>query len=129
MFIVTALLYPCALAVLCVGAGLLVDRLGGRFLPGCLLASVGASALIALSQLSTYLAPLAPATPYAMLALALAGLLLSRRRLGELARGIRARPMAAAMPVLVYALALAPSCWPGARPSPRSWPSPTRPCT
>ncbi len=108
MFIVTALLYPCALAVLCVGAGLLVDRLGGRFLPGCLLASVGASALIALSQLSTYLAPLAPATPYAMLALALAGLLLSRRRLGELARGIRARPMAAAMPVLVYALALAP---------------------
>ena len=36
-------------------------------------AGVGAAALIALSQLSTYVSPLAPATPYLMAAAALAG--------------------------------------------------------
>ncbi len=79
MFVATALLYPCALVALCVGAGLAVDRLSGAFLPGCLLVSVGAAALIALSQLSTYIYPLAPATPYLMLALALAGVALGVR--------------------------------------------------
>lgn len=47
MFILAALVYPVVLAVLCVGAGLLVDRAGGRFLPGALLPAVGAAALIA----------------------------------------------------------------------------------
>ena len=54
MFVATALLYPCVLAALCAGAGLLVDRLSGGFLAPALLLSVGAAALIALSQLSTY---------------------------------------------------------------------------
>ena len=47
--------YPLVLALLCVGAGLLVDRCSGGFLPAALLPSVGAAALIALSQLSTYI--------------------------------------------------------------------------
>ena len=67
------LVYPLALALLCVGAGLLVDRCSGRFLPAALLPCVGAAALVALSQLSTYVAPLAQATPYLLLGAALAG--------------------------------------------------------
>ena len=73
MFILTALVHPGVLAVLCTGAGLLVDRSSGGFLPGLLLPTVGAAALIAVSQLMTYVSPAAPATPYVMAAIALAG--------------------------------------------------------
>ena len=59
-----------SLAGLCVGAGLLADRFSGRFLPTALLPAVGAAALIAISQLSTYFSPVAPATPYLMAAVA-----------------------------------------------------------
>ena len=37
MFLTTALVYPLELALLCLGAGLLVDRLSGAFLPLALL--------------------------------------------------------------------------------------------
>ena len=57
MFVLTALVYPGVLAVLCVGAGLLVDRVSGGFLPGLLLPAVGAAALIALSQLAPTSSP------------------------------------------------------------------------
>ncbi len=73
MLVLTALVYPCVLALLCVGAGLLVNRVAGGWLPGMLLAAVGAAALVAVSQLSTYIAPLAPATPYALGIVALTG--------------------------------------------------------
>ncbi len=108
MFVATALLYPCALAALCAGAGLAVDHLSGRWLPAPLLLSVGAAALIALSQLSTYAYPLAPATPYLMAALALAGLALGRDRARDLMRGCVTRPWPLAVSLLAYALALAP---------------------
>ncbi|MGH2865097.1 MAG: hypothetical protein ACRDJX_07585, partial [Solirubrobacteraceae bacterium] len=108
MFIATALLYPCVLAALCAGAGLLVDRLSGCFLPPALLLTVGAAALIALSQLSTYAYFLAPATPYLMLALALTGLILGRGRAITLLARMRRSAWLAAVSVLAYALALAP---------------------
>lgn len=108
MFIATALLYPCVLAALCAGAGLAVDRCSGGVLPGALLLTVGAAALIALSQLSTYAYPLAPATPYLMAALALAGFVVGWGRARSLASRLRARPWPAAVSVLAYALALAP---------------------
>ena len=78
MLVLTTLVYPCVLALLCVGAGLLVDRAPRGWLPGMLLAAVGAAALIAVSQLSTYIAPLAPVTPYALAIVALAGWALGR---------------------------------------------------
>ncbi|HEX7610047.1 MAG TPA: hypothetical protein VF380_05175, partial [Solirubrobacteraceae bacterium] len=78
MFAATVLLYPCVLALLCIGAGLLVDHACGRFLPAALLPAVGAAALIGLSQLTTFVAAPAPATPYALAALAVAGLWLAR---------------------------------------------------
>jgi hypothetical protein len=116
VFVATVLLYPCALAALCAGAGLLADRCGGLWLPPPLLPAVGAAALIALSQLSTYIYFLAPATPYLMLALALAGFALSWARARHIARRLRACPWPALVSTLAYALALAPVLA-GGRPS------------
>jgi len=116
MFVATVLLYPCALAALCTGAGLMVDRCSGSWLPAPLLLTVGAAALIALSQLSTYIHFLAPATPYLMLAVALAGFALADGRVRSIARRLRERPWLALVPMLAYALALAPVLL-GGRPS------------
>ena len=102
------LVYPLALALLCAGAGLLVDRCSGRWLPAALLPSVGAAALIALSQLSTYAYPLAPATPYALLAAALAGFAFGRDRVVALAALVRARVLLLCVPLVAYLLAIAP---------------------
>jgi hypothetical protein len=108
MFPASTLLYPCVLALLCLGTGLLVDRAGGRVLPPALLLLAGVAGLIALSQLSTLIVPLAPATPYLMLAVAVAGFATcaaDARRLAALAVGRPLLPLASA---LVYVLALAP---------------------
>jgi hypothetical protein len=108
MFVLTTLVYPVVLALLCVGAGLLVDRCSGGWLPGLLLPSVGVAALIALSQLTTYLPHLAPATPYLMVAVAAAGFACAWPRVSTLARHWRGWRWQTAAPVLAYVLALAP---------------------
>jgi hypothetical protein len=108
MFALTTLVYPVVLALLCVGAGLLVDRCSGRWLPGLLLPAVGAAALIGLSQLTTYVPHLAPATPYLMVAIAIAGFALAWPRVLTLARRWRAWRWQPVAPVLAYVLALAP---------------------
>jgi hypothetical protein len=113
MFILTALVYPVVLAVLCVGAGLLVDRAAGRFLPGALLPAVGAAALIAASQLTTYAWPVAAATPYVMVLLAVAGFVFARSRVRMLAQGWRTWAWQLVAPVLAYVLALAPVLFAG----------------
>ncbi len=102
------LVYPLALALLCLGAGLLIDRCSGRFLPAALLPSVGAAALIALSQLSTLAGAIAPATPYLIAAFALAGLLLGGARLRALRERLPAQWPAFALAPLAYLLAIAP---------------------
>ncbi len=106
LFALTVFAYPLVLALLCLGAGLAVDRCSGRFLPAALLPSVGAAALIALSQLSTWIVALAPATPYLMLALALLGFAPALRR--ELLARLRTRLAMLLVPLLAYLLALAP---------------------
>jgi hypothetical protein len=108
MFLATALLYPCVLAVLCTGAGLLADRLSGGWLPAQLLVVLGAATLIAVSQLSTYFSSLAPATPYLILAVALAGYVLAWGRVRSIAGRLRGRLWLLALPVLAYLIALAP---------------------
>jgi hypothetical protein len=80
MFALATLLYPCVLALLCAGAGLLVDRVSGGFLPGALLPAIGAATLIGVSQLTTYSVFAAPETPYLLALLALAGFALGRGR-------------------------------------------------
>ena len=99
MFALTTLVYPTVLAVLCVGAGLLVDRLSGSFLPAALLPAIGAAALIAVSQLSTYLTPLAPATPYLFAVVAAIGFALARRRVFALAGRWKTQGWLLAVPV------------------------------
>jgi hypothetical protein len=87
---------------------LLVDRASGGWLPGMLLGAVGAAALIAMSQLTTYIAPLAPATPYVLIALAVAGWALGRSRVRATARDWRRCRWQLAVSVLAYLVALAP---------------------
>ena len=127
LFALTVLVYPLALALLCAGAGLLVDRFSGAFLPAALLPSVGAAALIGVSQLSTYFSSTARATPYLLLTFALAGFALGGARLRALATalagrdgnggrggsgggssGQRALTLAVAIGPLAYVLAIAP---------------------
>jgi hypothetical protein len=108
MFVLTTLVYPVVLALLCVGAALLVDRVSGGFLPGVLFGAVGAAALIAVSQLSTYVAPLAPATPYLLVAVAAAGIVLGWHRARALMRAACTSRWQCAVAPLVYLLALAP---------------------
>jgi hypothetical protein len=122
MFVLATLVYPCVLALLCAGAGLLVDRVSGGFLAGALLPVVGAAALIGLSQLTTYSVFAAPATPYVLALVAVAGFALGRRRLVALrvallrAGGRRGVGWQLAVPVFAYVAALAPVLFAG-RPS------------
>ena len=108
MLVATALLYPCVLAALSIGTGLLVDRVSGRSLPGALLVPVGAAGLIALSQLSTYAYLLAAATPYFMVTAALAGYVLAWDRMRSLAAALPRRGWAPGVSILAYLIGLAP---------------------
>jgi hypothetical protein len=108
MFVLTTLAYPVVLCVLCLGAGLLVDRCSGAFLPAPLLLAVGGAALIAVSQLTTYAHAVATATPYLIAAVALAGLVLARGRTRALATGLRERSGPAIAGLIAYVIALAP---------------------
>jgi hypothetical protein len=113
MFALATLLYPCVLALLCVGAGLLIDRISGGFLPGVLLPAIGAAGLIGVSQLTTYSVFAAPATPYLLALVALAGFALGRGRVaaaGALLRdgGWRRFGWQLAAGVLAFLCALAP---------------------
>lgn len=108
MFALTTLVYPVVLALLCLGTGLLVERIASAPLPAVLLPAIGVAGLIGVSQLSTYIVPLAPATPYLMLACALVGIALGRRRLVAHVRVLRQHTGEALVFVLAYLLALAP---------------------
>jgi hypothetical protein len=108
MFALTTLVYPCLLAALCLGAGLLVDRLSGRFLPAVLLPAVGAATLIGVSQLTTYRASSAPATPYVMVAVGALGFLVGAGRLRRAAACLRRGDERLWLPLVAYFVALAP---------------------
>lgn len=108
MFLLTVLFYPLVLALLCVGAGLLVDRASGGMVPAMLLITTGAAALIVISQLTTYVAVLAPATPYVLAAVALAGLTVGWDRARTLAGAWRSSLWQICVGPIAYVLALAP---------------------
>jgi hypothetical protein len=112
-FLLTTLVYPAVLAVLCLGGGLLVDRCGGGGLPGVLLPAVGLAGLIAVSQLTTDLPASAPATPYAIVAVALAGFGLGVPRLRALVGGTPDWAAKLGLPIAVYIVAIAPVLFAG----------------
>ena len=113
MFVLTALVFPGVLAVLCLGAGLLVERGSGGLLPGAILPALGAGVLIAVSQLTSYVPDVAPATPYVMAAVAVGGFVLGRRRVATLMRRAPSCRWQIAVPVLAYVVALAPVLFAG----------------
>lgn len=108
MFVLTALVYPVVLALLCFGAGLLVDRASAGVLPAMLLLTTGLAALVVASQLTTYVAPIAPATPYVLVAVAVAGLMLGWGRATALVRSWRTCVWQIGLVPVAYLLALAP---------------------
>jgi hypothetical protein len=111
MFLLTVFAYPTALALLCAGSGLLVDRLGRATLPGALIPVAGMAALIGVTQLTTWIAWMAPASPYVVAAVALAGLIAGRPRIRTLALALRVRGSARAqlgLVLLTYLIAIAP---------------------
>jgi hypothetical protein len=118
MFVLATLLYPCVLALLCAGTGLLVDRVSGGFLPGVLLPAIGAAGLIGVSQLTTYSVFAAPATPYLLALVALAGFALGRKRVAATGAllpdgGWRRFGWQLAVGVLAFVCALAPVLFAG----------------
>jgi hypothetical protein len=69
--------FPLLLAVLALGAGLLVEQGAGMRLPTALIPVCGFGVLIVVSQFTTWSSTLAPASPWILLALALAGFALA----------------------------------------------------
>ena len=98
------LLYPLALALLCLGLALLVERAADWRLPGELLLPVGLTTLLALAQLITSRGDTARLALPLVGALAAAGLLAGRRRL----RALRPDPWLGAAALGVFAVFAAP---------------------
>src|SRR5438477_271166 len=96
-FVIAVFGYPVILAVLCLGAGLLVERAAGLRLPLPLMLAAGWASLIVLAQLTVLSGTTAPFTPGAFLILALLGFAFGRRRGGHrvvrrrVGRTVRAR--------------------------------------
>jgi hypothetical protein len=97
-------LFPAALLAVCLGLGLLVERLAGARLPGAVLVSVGLALLIVVATLTTYKNATANLTTPLVVALALAGYASSRARIREL----RPDRFALTVGLLLFAVLAAP---------------------
>jgi hypothetical protein len=75
--------FPLLLALLSLGSGLLVERGAGARLPAVLVPVCGFAALVVVSQFCTWTSPIAPATPWVLLGLAMGGFAVSWRSLIE----------------------------------------------
>lgn len=78
-FLLAVLVFPLLLAALSLGTGLLVQRLAGVALPALLLPPLGFAAIVGVSQLTTWSGATAPSTPFVLVALAVAGVVVGRR--------------------------------------------------
>jgi len=107
-FLAAVAVFPLLLAALCVGAGLLADRLAGGWVPGALLPVLGLATLVGVTQLVMYPAATAPAAPWVVVAVAVAGGWFGRARLRTLLAALRATPWPALATVAAYLVALAP---------------------
>jgi len=104
MYVLVLIIYPLVLTVLALGAGLLIDRALGNALPASLLIVIGLAVLVCVSALSTYYPPLAPKTPYVLLAVGAIGWAVSLPRVRTL-RECNYWPLVIFVLVLVAALA------------------------
>src|SRR4051812_46378461 len=81
MFLHSWVLFPVVAVVVCVGCGLLVDRIAGRPLPGALIAPVGMALVVVLSAFITWPSATATATPWIVGVVTIAGYVVGRHRL------------------------------------------------
>lgn len=111
MFLLTEIVYPGVLLLLCGGLGLLTWRASARTLAPALLLPVGAAVLVGVAQLTTSTPAFAPLTPYLVAVLALAGFALGWDELRAISTSLRRRSgprLAASAFGLAYAIAIAP---------------------
>src|SRR5215208_2449340 len=80
-FLIVAVLYPLLFALLALGAGLLVDWAAGGMIPGLLLVPFGVALLVVAGELMSYTEPTARLIPVIAALLAVAGLVVGRKRL------------------------------------------------
>ncbi|MEJ7893771.1 MAG: hypothetical protein WKF94_14150 [Solirubrobacteraceae bacterium] len=71
---------PLVLLALITGTGLLVERAGGHRLPGPLVLVIGFTGVVCVSQATTRFGATAPLTPFVVVAVAVAGFVVGRRR-------------------------------------------------
>src|SRR5256885_15579605 len=83
--VVAWLLFPVILLAVCVGSGLLVERVGGFRLPGALVPTVGFATVVVLGTALTYRSATTSLATPAVVVVALAGYVVGRRRLREFA--------------------------------------------
>jgi hypothetical protein len=102
--VVAWVLFPVVLLAVCLGCGLLVERVAGWRLPGGLLPSVGLALVIVAATLTTSREATVPLTTAVVVILALAGYASSTSRL----RGLRLRPWPLAAGLGVFACCAAP---------------------
>jgi hypothetical protein len=102
--VVAWLLFPLVLLAVCIGCGLLVERVAGWHVPGALLPSVGLALVIVTASLSTDNSTTAPLSTAMIVVLALAGYASSRQRL----RALRPERWALAVGLGVFAVCAAP---------------------
>jgi len=103
------LLYPLALGALCLGLGLLVQRLADWRMPGMLVPAVGLGTLLALSRLITFTSQTAQLALPVIAVLTLAGFVLGRARL----RALAPDPWIVAAALGVFAIFAAPVVFSG----------------
>jgi len=113
MFVLSALVYPLVLAVLCGGAGLAVDRAAGGVLPGALIPVAGLAGLVVVAELATHVPGVAPATPYILAGVVVVGVGLGWSRVRAAVMGWRAHGWALALPVVAFVVACAPVLFAG----------------
>lgn len=80
MMLLLWLVAPLVLLALITGTGLLVERAGGHRLPGPLVLAIGFTGVVCVSQLTTRFGATAPLTPFVVVAVAVAGFVVGRRR-------------------------------------------------
>jgi hypothetical protein len=102
--VVAWVLFPMVVLAVCLGCGLLVERLGGWILPGGLLPAVGLALVFVVATLTTSKPSTAPRTTLVIVVLAAAGYLSSLPRV----RSLRPDPWAVAVVLGVFAVCAAP---------------------
>jgi len=102
--VVAWLVFPAALSLLGLGCGLLVERAGGRRLPGVLLLPLGLALIAVVADLLTRLDATSEAAMPAVVVLALLGALVSAKRI----RGLRLDFWAVAAGLLPFVALMAP---------------------